>query len=478
MARGLDISESIKQDKFENLSPELREKLIDIENQFNVTSDKLKEITRWFEKELREGLEKDGSNIAMNITWVLGLPSGSEIGEYVTIDLGGTNLRVCLVSLKGQREEIDIKQHSYRIPEEIKTGSARQLWDFIADSLDGFIKSHRLTENRNDRLPLGFCFSYPASQECIDHGILKTWTKGFDIDGVEGENAAAQLRDVLAERNLPLELVALVNDTTGAMIASAYKDPDTIIGAIFGTGCNAAYVENVGSIPKLKTDLPPNTPMAINCEYGAFDNAHRVLPRTKYDVTIDEDSPRPGEQAFEKMSAGLYLGELFRLIALDLHKSGLLFPGQDAAKLSESYSLDTGFLSALENDPLEASQTRLEESLGIKVTLDETRVARRLAEVIATRGARLCSCGVAAICQMKGISSGHVAADGTVANKHPKFKQRWTEALGEILDWPRDRKEDPIILTSAQDGSGIGAAVISAMTLYRIHSGNTVGVQG
>ncbi|KAI1480278.1 hypothetical protein F4774DRAFT_409096 [Daldinia eschscholtzii] len=478
MARGLDISESIKQDKFENLSPELREKLIDIENQFNVTSDKLKEVTRRFEKELREGLEKDGSNIAMNITWVLGLPSGSEIGEYVTIDLGGTNLRVCLVSLKGQREEIDIKQHGYRIPEEIKTGSARQLWDFIADSLDEFIKSHRLTENRNDRLPLGFCFSYPASQECIDHGILKTWTKGFDIDGVEGENAAAQLRDVLAERNLPLELVALVNDTTGAMIASAYKDPDTIIGAIFGTGCNAAYVENVGSIPKLKTDLPPNTPMAINCEYGAFDNAHRVLPRTKYDVTIDDDSPRPGEQAFEKMSAGLYLGEIFRLIALDLHESGLLFPGQDAAKLSEPYSLDTGFLSALENDPLEASRTRLEESLGIKVTLDETRVARRLAEVIAIRGARLCSCGVAAICQMKGITSGHVAADGTVANKHPKFKERWTEALGEILDWPQDRKEDPIILTSAQDGSGIGAAVISAMTLYRIHSGNTVGVQG
>ncbi|OTB13594.1 hypothetical protein K445DRAFT_64313 [Daldinia sp. EC12] len=478
MARGLDISESIKQDKFENLSPELREKLIDIENQFNVTSDKLKEVTRRFEKELREGLEKDGSNIAMNITWVLGLPSGSEIGEYVTIDLGGTNLRVCLVSLKGQREEIDIKQHGYRIPEEIKTGSARQLWDFIADSLDEFIKSHRLTENRNDRLPLGFCFSYPASQECIDHGILKTWTKGFDIDGVEGENAAAQLRDVLAERNLPLELVALVNDTTGAMITSAYKDPDTIVGAIFGTGCNAAYVENVGSIPKLKTDLPPNTPMAINCEYGAFDNAHRVLPRTKYDVAIDEDSPRPGEQAFEKMSAGLYLGEIFRLIALDLHKSSLLFPGQDAAKLSEPYSLDTGFLSALENDPLEASRTRLEESLGINVTLDETRVARRLAEVIAIRGARLCSCGVAAICQMKGITSGHVAADGTVANKHPKFKQRWTEALGEILDWPQDRKEDPIILTSAQDGSGIGAAVISAMTLYRIHSGNTVGVQG
>lgn len=92
-----------------------------------------------------------------------------------------------------------------------------------------------------------------------------------------------------------------MNDTTGAMIASAFNDPDTICGAIFGTGCNAAYVDKVKSIEKLKSGLPLDTPMAINCEYGAFDNAHRVLPLTKYDATIDDQSPRPGQQAFEKM---------------------------------------------------------------------------------------------------------------------------------------------------------------------------------
>ena len=39
--------------------------------------------------------------------------------------------------------------------------------------------------------------------------------------------------------------------------------------------------------------------------------------------------------------------------------------------------------------------------------------------------------------------------------------------LGEILDWPEDRKDDPISMTSAEDGSGIGAAVIVAMALDR-----------
>lgn len=251
------------------------------------------------------------------------------------------------------------------------------------------------------------------------------------------------------------------------MIASTYKDPDTIIGAIFGTGCNAAYMENVGSVPKINgSGFPPETPFAINCEYGAFDNAHRVLPRTKYDVEIDRESPKPDEQAFEKMSAGLYLGEIFRLVLVDLYERGLVFKGHDLHKLKEErYSLDTGFLSCLENDVLEARIERFKTELGFEPTAEEVELARLLAEVIAIRGARLCACGIAAICRRKGMRSGHVAADGSVANKHPKFKARWKEALGEVLGWAEDRSSDPITLTSAEDGSGIGAAIITAMTM-------------
>lgn len=146
-------------------------------------------------------------------------------------------------------------------------------------------------------------------------------------------------------------MCALINDTTGTMIASAYTDTKMKIGCIFGTGCNAAYMEDVGSIPKLAhMDMPADTPMAINCEWGAFDNEHKVLPRTAYDITIDNDSPRPGQQAFEKMIAGLYLGEILRLVLVDLHerKDGEIFKGQDIALLRKPYSLDASFLSNIE----------------------------------------------------------------------------------------------------------------------------------
>ena len=92
--------------------------------------------------------------------------------------------------------------------------------------------------------------------------------------------------------NLPMQREAAHEHTKhGAMVASAYYDPETIIGAIFGTGCNAAYMEDCNSIPKLQGKESGD--MAINCEYGAFDNRHLVLPRTKYDKLVDEQSPKP-----------------------------------------------------------------------------------------------------------------------------------------------------------------------------------------
>lgn len=254
------------------------------------------------------------------------------------------------------------------------------------------------------------------------------------------------------------------------------------IGCIFGTGCNAAYMENCGSIPKLKhLNLPDDTPMAINCEYGAFDNEHKVLPITKYDTIIDEDSPRPGQQAFEKMIAGLYLGEIFRLVIVDLHENkNILFEGQDISALKKPYTLDASFLSFIEEDPFENLQEThdmLEEKLKLAATKPELELLRRLAELIGTRAARLSACGVAAIVKKKNIDTCHVGADGSVFNKYPHFKQRGAQALREILDWPRGKK-DPVVLLGAEDGSGVGAALIAALTIKRIKEGNTIGVKG
>ena len=50
-----------------------------------------------------------------------------------------------------------------------------------------------------------------------------------------------------------IEVIAVVNDTVGTLMAHAYEDPETHVGVIIGTGTNAAYVEKADNVPKWKT---------------------------------------------------------------------------------------------------------------------------------------------------------------------------------------------------------------------------------
>ncbi|KAI9800128.1 MAG: hexokinase A [Piccolia ochrophora] len=459
---------------------DLFDSIKELERLFTVDQAKLKEITDHFVSELKKGLSVEGGSIPMNPTWVMGFPTGDETGTYLALDMGGTNLRVCEIELVDEKGEFDITQSKYRMPEELKTGTAEELWEYVADCVQQFVEYHHDT-GKLPQLHLGFTFSYPCYQEYIDHGELQRWTKGFDISGVEGHDVVPMFEAALAKRGMPIKVTALINDTTGTLIASAYTDDTMRIGCIFGTGCNAAYMEHCGEVPKIAhLNLPPDMPIAINCEYGAFDNEHVSLPRTPYDIVIDRDSPRPGQQAFEKMIAGLYLGEIFRLVLCDLHAKPdvKIFEGQSLSRLKRPYSLDASFLSQIEEDPFEnlsETHTLFETRLSLSPTKPELELIRRLAELIGTRAARLSACGVAAICKKKSLATCHVGADGSVFNKYPHFKARGQAALREILDW--EARKDPVDVLAAEDGSGVGAALIAALTLKRVKEGNLAGVR-
>lgn len=419
----------------------------------------------------------------MNCTWVLDWPTGKEQGTFLALDMGGTNLRVAEITLDGNRS-FDVTQSKYHMPPHVKTGVADELWDYIAECLEKFLHSHHPGEENLD-VCLGFTFSYPCTQGAITEGVLQTWTKGFDIDGVEGHDVVPQLAAALAKRNVPIKVTALINDTTGTLCASNYVDPMTKMGVIFGTGCNAAYFEKVKNIPKLEgrvyDDIDGEQDMAINCEWGAFDNEHAVLPLTSWDHTIDKESPRPGQQAFEKMIAGLYLGEILRLVLVDLHNEGFIFEGKSIKKLLDPYSLDASFLSQIEEDPWEnltEVETLFQSVLDLTTTEPERKLIRRLAELIGTRSARLSACGVAAIAKKTGMTACHAGADGSVFNKYPHFKARGAQALKEIFDWDiANPKDYPIKIVPAEDGSGVGAALIAALTDARISKGLSVGVK-
>lgn len=449
-------------------------------SELTVTTEKLEEITNHFVEELEKGISPAGGNIPMNPTWVMDYPLGSETGEYLAIDLGGTNLRVIRVTLQGDSKFKSVNE-KYPIPVPMRTGNKDDLFDFIAKSLDDFIKHQYGEDYKGEKLPLGFTFSYPAHQNAINHGVLQTWTKGFDIPGVEGHDVVPMLQASLDKLNTPVEVVALINDTTGTLVASKYCDTETIMGLIFGTGCNGAYYDFAKNIPKLEgklaSDINDETPMAINCEYGAFDNDWKVLPRTKYDIQIDQESPRPGQQFYEKMIAGYYLGEVLRLILLDYYSQGLVFINQDIKSLQVPFAMDTSFPSMIEEHGPEYAGRLFKDTFNITLTKEEEKVISDLCQIIGTRAARLSVCSIAGICRKMNYKSGHCAADGSVFNRYPYFKERAAAALNELFKWNTDPNDYPIKLTHAEDGSGVGAAVIACLTEKRLLAGKSVGAK-
>ncbi|THH01755.1 hypothetical protein EW026_g995 [Hermanssonia centrifuga] len=126
-----------------------------------------------------------------------------------------------------------------------------------------------------------------------------------------------------------------------------------IVGAIFGTGTNGAYVEKVSNIAKLG-DSPARLnggEMVINAEWGAFNNTRTTLPTTVFDNKLDRESINPRLQAFEKFISGMYLGEITRNVLLSLIDAAphpLLFNGRSSAQLNGHYGLDTAIISEVE----------------------------------------------------------------------------------------------------------------------------------
>ncbi|KAI9370461.1 hypothetical protein BJX61DRAFT_515473 [Aspergillus egyptiacus] len=408
----------------------------------------------------------------MNVAWVPSFPSGNETGRYLTVDMGGTNLRICDVDLTDLKSEFTLRQQKFKLPRELKRGTGEQLWEFLAEKLLDFLRAHDLPPNKEEKMPLAFTFSYPVTQEHVRHGVLQRWTKGFDISDVEGKDVVAEFEKVLERKNVPVRIAALVNDTVGTLIASAYKNPAIRVGSIFGTGCNAAYMERCDRIPKIagqNDKFTGDSLVAINCEYGAFDNSHTILPRTRFDEEIDQTSARPGQQTYEKMVAGMYLGELLRLILLHLHESHGLFPGADVARMRQSGTMDSASLSQMEVDGLEdvrldAAKKILQDEYGIEATDEEARVCCELAGIVSTRAARLYACGIAALCRKQEIDRCDVGVDGSAFSKYSQFRDRAVAALGEILGWPAG--EEHVRLVTAEDGSGVGAALIAAIILH------------
>lgn len=233
--------------------------------------------------EMENGLsaKKNASAIVkMFPTYVRGLPNGTERGDFLALDLGGTNFRVLDITLEGTK--VEMKNKIYPIAPEIMKGKGTELFDHIANCIADFMAENGMT---GKQLPLGFTFSFPCKQEGLAVGRLVRWTKGFNCEGVEGEDVVRLLHEAIKRKDgLDVECVAVLNDTVGCLMSCAFHDHDTQIGVILGTGTNACYMETLDRVGTWDGDNNEPKQVIINTEWGAFgDNGVIDFVRTDID---------------------------------------------------------------------------------------------------------------------------------------------------------------------------------------------------
>eukprot|EP00092_Neocalanus_flemingeri_P034173 GFUD01037166.1.p1 GENE.GFUD01037166.1~~GFUD01037166.1.p1 ORF type:complete len:544 (+),score=125.53 GFUD01037166.1:103-1734(+) len=448
-----------------HLISERRRKVEDLCRDLIVNNDHIHVIEMRLRAAIAKGLDKEThekASVKCYPTYVRCLPTGEETGRFLALDLGGTNFRVLLMEI-GDEKRFGMDSQIFSIEPKLMVGTGEALFDHIASCLASFVKEHHLED---EILPLGFTFSFPLIQEGLTKGRLAQWTKGFKCSSVEGFDVVDLLKQAIERRNdVTIDVVAILNDTTGCLMSCAWKEPKCRIGLILGTGTNACYLEDVEKVTTFNPenyDSNGHDHVVVNTEWGAFgDNGELDFVRTKWDEEVDAMSLNPGKQTFEKMISGMYMGELVRLVVKDMVEEGLMFLNQNTNKLRILGNFPTKYLSEIEADGVgeyDRCQNVLFKLGIVGASEADLSAIRYICECVSRRAGFMCAAGITALLKKIDYKDVVVAVDGSLFRHHPHFHNVMKSRVAQLMGI--DYKFDMIM---SEDGSGRGAALVAAV---------------
>ncbi|KAK3098225.1 hypothetical protein FSP39_017388, partial [Pinctada imbricata] len=396
-------------------------------NSLVLTEDAINKIMSTFEKQISYANSKDEetrkkSDLFWECTYVTGLLSGKENGQYLGLDLGSTNFRVVRAVFKN-----------------------------------------------------GFSFSFPSIQKSLKHSVLVTWTKSFKCPDGPGLDPVVLLEEAINRRgglSVTVDVMARISDTTGTLMAGNYMDPNCRIGLILGEnysiinvyvpirGSNACFVERVENYNKLETDTGSDK-VLVNCEWGALgDNGCLDFMKSEFDKDLDLNSNHANSYSFEKLFSGYFLGELVRLVLVKLTKASCLFNGQSSDNLLKPYFFTTAFVTAIERDTTSSENTMtVLEKLELDKVASEDDIAtiRETCAVMSQRGAYIVAAALAVLLNHINLPEVTIGIDGSLYEHHPKFHDHIMHLLTKLVPKTKSR------LILVKDGSGQGSAFVAAV---------------
>jgi len=421
----------------------------EIKELFSVDEKALRNIAELFKEQMLLAANQQPSSLRA-LPSFLPAATGREQGNYLTIDLGGTNIRVSSVTLHGNGQwSVQAKvQRPWRDPDQgydLTTADTdgEELFDFVADlvaQVYALFPTHQLA----------MTFSYPMEQQSKREACLLHWTKELKPRNTVGRRIDQMLMDALNRRGLQeITLEAILNDTTACFLTASYQERGVIAGSICGTGHNTCC---------LYPFFPGNPPIIINLESGNF----HLLPANDFDAQLDALTENPGQQRLEKMTAGKYMGELWRLVYWEMVQKNVL-PPPALAWLEQPFSVNTEQIGYIYADPASPSSRQWSRQWGLDhYPPEQLSVLQAIASAIIQRSMGFIAAGYAGIITALPavIHPSTIAVDGAVFHFLPGFTSGVERLLADLLP------ENPARLKLTPDGSSIGAAVAAALPLY------------
>jgi len=396
-------------------------------------------------------------------------PTGNEKGNYYAIDLGGTNLRAVCANMKGKGEivttqlEKNIRESgvSSKTPKGIldKNTPACAMFDEIAGLTKQLIE--KVGDNPKDKHNIAFTFSFPVIQHSLASGELVCWTKEFETgmgtnDPVEKQDVCELLNAAFRRQGMGSFVGAVANDTVGTLLSAGYEHnsswPACRIGIILGTGFNIASYDPSAQQNGYSGSL-------INHECGNYNGVAEFS--TIMDMELDYSTSDAGKQLSEKMISGAYLGELCRLSFLKV------FQYRCSRGAWSSWSFDTPSAAAIYGDRTKkytVTQRVIKEKLNWDIEDQEhLQMIYKIVCAVFDRSATISALMTSVLANrtrhlQKALGGVTVGVDGSLYLKNPKYKKTYRKTIDKILG----SRSDLLHIVTANDGSGKGAAVISA----------------
>uniref|UniRef100_A0A240SX15 Phosphotransferase n=1 Tax=Glossina morsitans morsitans TaxID=37546 RepID=A0A240SX15_GLOMM len=436
---------------------------------FVLNEETSQQVSDLFLAEIKKGLCKytqPKADIKCYPTHVEKLPTRCEQGKFLALDVGGSNFRISLFIIQDV-DNTKVESQDFQLPPKVLTGPGEHLFEFFAECMSNFIQTHELQE---EEFHLGFTFSFPLMKTSLKEAILISWSKDFQCKDVVGHDVVAMLEAALSRRdNIHIKDIFVLNGTTATLISCAWKHKETKIGVTIDRDTNAVYEEKMKHI-QLFSEERFNSTMLINTQWGSFGN-HGALNfmRSPIDFALDESSTNPHEAIFEKMVAGMYIGEIVRLTMIECINAGALLKGNLSEQIRKQMVFDTKHMSQIENEKGDAYQStrQILETLGYKeATNEDCENIRYICNKVSTRSAELIAICLACLIDRIGDPYIVIGIDGEMYSSYPNYHERLRKKTKQLV-----RPEHKFSLQLTEGGTGHGAALLAAAeTVERRHN--------